>query len=66
MTDKELHKLKRTELLDLLLYMRRELDEIQAENENLKRQVENAEHNRELLEKIYNAVCPETEKETGI
>ncbi|MCM1314289.1 MAG: hypothetical protein NC205_05015 [Prevotella sp.] len=65
MTDKELHKLKRPELLDLLFYMRKELDELQAENESLKKQIENSEHNRELLEKIFNAVCPESEKESG-
>lgn len=66
MTDKELHKLKRLELLDLLLYMRKELDELQAENESLKKKIEDLEHNRELLEKIFNAVCPESEKESGI
>lgn len=66
MTDKELHKLKRQELLDLMFYMRKELDELQAENESLKKQIENSEHNRELLEKIFNAVCPENETETGI
>lgn len=65
MTDKELHKLKRPELLDLLFYMRKELDELQAENESLKKQVENAEYSRELLEKIYSAVCSENEKEFG-
>lgn len=65
MTDKELHKLKRSELLDLLLYMRKELDELQAENESLKKQVENSEYNREMLEKIFSAVCPESEKESG-
>lgn len=65
MTDKELHKLKRSELLDLLLYMRRELDELQAENESLKKQVENSEYNREMLEKIYSAVCSGSEKESG-
>lgn len=65
MTDKELHKLKRSELLDLLLYMRKELNELQAENESLKKQVENSEYNREMLEKIFNAVCPEGEKESG-
>lgn len=66
MTDKELHKLKRSELLDLLLYMRRELDELQAENESLKKQVEISQYNREMLEKIFNAVCPENERESGI
>lgn len=65
MTDKELHKLKRPELLDLLLYMRKELDELQEENESLKKQVENSEHIREMLEKILNAVCPESAKELG-
>ena len=65
MTDKELHKLKRPELLNLLFYMRKELDELQAENESLKKQLENNSHNRELLEKIFKAVCPESEKESG-
>ena len=65
MTDKELHKLKRSELLDLLYYIRKELDELQTENESLKKQLENNSHNRELLEKIFNAVCPESEKESG-
>lgn len=65
MTDKELHKLKRPELLDLLFYMRKEMDELQEENESLKKQIENSEHIREMLEKILNAVCPEIEKESG-
>lgn len=66
MTDKELHKLKRPELLDLLFYMRKELDELQEENENLKKQIENSEANREILEKIFHAVCPEESiKESG-
>lgn len=63
MTDKELRKLKRLELLDLLFYMRKELDELQEENDSLKKQIENSEHNREMLEKIYNVLCPE--KESG-
>lgn len=61
MTDKELRKLKRLELLDLLFYMRKELDELQEENESLKKQIENSEYNREMLEKIYNVLCPEKE-----
>jgi len=65
MTDKELHKLKRSELLDLLFYMRKELDTLQEENESLKRQIENSEHTHEMLEKILNAVCPESAKEFG-
>lgn len=64
MTDKELHKLKRPELLDLLLYMRKEIDRLQEENEHLKKQNEVLENNREILEKIFNAVRPESEKES--
>lgn len=67
MTDKELHRLKRSELLDLLFYMRKELDELQEENESLKKQIENSAGNREMLEKIFKAVCPEEqEKESDI
>lgn len=65
MTDKELHKLKRSELLDLLFYMRKELDSLQEENESLKKQIENSKHTHEMLEKILNAVCPEGEKGSG-
>lgn len=62
MTDKELHKLKRTELLEVLLDMRMEFDKITAENEDLKKKLEIAENNREILEKILYAVCPEEQK----
>ncbi len=40
MTDKELKKLKKTELLELMLYLRRELDTVKSENEELRRQLE--------------------------
>lgn len=40
MTDKELRKLKRTELLELLYYLRRELDTAKQENETLRGQLE--------------------------
>ena len=36
MTDKELRKLKRTDLIEMLYYMRTEIDELKAENEQLK------------------------------
>ncbi len=44
MTDKELKKLKRNELLELLFYLQREFDELKQENENLK-------HKLDILEK---------------
>ncbi len=40
MTDKELKRLKKTELLELMLYLRQELDKVKAENEELKKQLE--------------------------
>lgn len=40
MTDKELRRLRRKELLELLFYLRRELDEAKKENESLRRQLE--------------------------
>jgi len=35
MTDKELHKLKRSELIEILYYMRQEIDRLNAENQKL-------------------------------
>lgn len=35
MTDKELRHLKRAELIEILLYMKQEIDELRAENEKL-------------------------------
>lgn len=40
MTDKELKKLSRTELLELMLYLKKELDSVKAENEELKGKLE--------------------------
>lgn len=40
MTDKELHKLKKAELLETLYYLRVELDKLTTENELLKQQLE--------------------------
>lgn len=36
MTDKELRKLKRSELLELMFYLREELDKLKEENNSLK------------------------------
>jgi arsenate reductase-like glutaredoxin family protein len=40
MTDKQLKKLKKDELLEILIYMRQEIDKLTQENESLKRQLE--------------------------
>lgn len=40
MTDKELKKLKRSELVEILYYMRREIDELREENEKLESRID--------------------------
>lgn len=40
MTDKELKKLKKSELLELLLYMRKEIDSLKVENQSLEERIE--------------------------
>ncbi len=40
MTDKELRRLKKSELLELMLYLRQELDKVRLENEELRSRLE--------------------------
>lgn len=40
MTDKEVKKLKRSELLEILFYLQKEMEKLQQENENLRKQIE--------------------------
>lgn len=60
MTDKELKKLRKTELLELMLYLRRALDTVRNENEELRRQLEaytlgQKDMQNELLEAVRKA-----------
>lgn len=41
MTDKELRKLKRAELLEILYYLQKEIDRLKQENAELKEHIEN-------------------------
>lgn len=41
MTDKELRKLKRADLLEILFYLRKEADALREENDSLRQQLEN-------------------------
>ncbi len=41
MTDKELRRLKRSELLEILFYLQKDIETLRQENENLKQQVAN-------------------------
>lgn len=58
MTEKELRKLKRSELLEIMYYLQKELETVQAENESLKQKLEKAEGgiSSENLDKIISAV----------
>lgn len=65
MTDKELRRLKRTDLLEILFYMRDELDNVKKENESLKSRIDNlskaavdskTELSEESVARIANAV----------
>ncbi len=40
MTDKQLHRLKRPELIEILYYLRKELDDVKNENERLKKRLD--------------------------
>ena len=63
MTDKELRKLKRTELLELMLYLRQELDAIKKENEELRRQLDDSRKNcSEADEKFYSVINEMSDK----
>lgn len=42
MTDKEIRKLKRADLLEILYYLQKEIEELNKENESLRTQLENA------------------------
>ncbi len=56
MTEKELHKLHKTELLEMMLEMRTELDRVREENTVLEQKLEETNAQRVLLEKILGIV----------
>lgn len=59
MTDKELKSLKRNELLELLVYVRNQVDELKAENQSLKNDLEQTKKNlfsQQDKDKIMKAV----------
>ncbi len=56
MTDKELKKLHKNELLELCLNLRRELDKALQDNGELSHKLERAQENRALLEEVLSTV----------
>lgn len=74
MTDKELRKLRRTDLLEMLFYMQKEMETLRQENENLRKQLADAAAGRVAqadLEQLTAAVkqavqeAVKTEKPSG-
>jgi hypothetical protein len=56
MTDKELRKLRRPELLEILFSMRTRLDSLTEENERLKARLEQNSADREIMNQILQTV----------
>ncbi len=60
MTDKEVRKLKRADLIEILFYLQKELETVQQENEKLRKQLENIEISAKIsdedLQRIASAV----------
>ncbi len=71
MTDKELRKLKRAELLEILFYLQKEMEHLKEENENLRKQVEglqlslSEEELKKLSETVKAAVQEAMQTEAG-
>jgi len=49
MTDKELHRLKRAELLEILFYLQKEIDNLKEQNQKLQERIENLAANKQSL-----------------
>lgn len=56
MTEKELHKLRKTELLEILLALRKELEHVKQENISLQQKLETAEEQKTVTEEILHTV----------
>lgn len=70
MTDKELRKLKRTELLEILFYLQKEVDSLKQENSELKLRLDNSgELSEEFMQKlemtVRNAVGDYFDRQSG-
>lgn len=65
MTDKEVRKLKRTELLEILFYLEKELEELKQENEELRQRLNGGVLPEVDLERIAEAVARRLDGETA-
>ncbi len=70
MTDKQLRKLRRAELLEMMFYIQKELDELKEENESLKQKLEKAEGGlseeslRQIIDAVKSVVADTTAEQT--
>ena len=65
MTDKELRKLKRTDLLEILYYLQKEIDELKEENAILKEKAAGLSISDSDVSKIAEAVAKAVKGEDG-
>lgn len=65
MTDKELRKLKRTDLLEILYYLQKEIDELKEENAALKEKAAGFSISDSDVRKIAEAVVKAVKGENG-
>lgn len=65
MTDKELRKLKRTDLLEILYYLQKEIDELKEENAALKEKAAGFSISDSDVSKIAEAVVKAVKGENG-
>ena len=60
MKDKALEKLSKNELLELMLYLRKEYDKLNAENEKLLQKLEDKKSITDRLDRVERQVAPLT------
>jgi len=68
MTDKELRKLRRTDLLEILFYLQKEMETLRQENESLRQQLADAAAGRVAqtdLEQLTAAVRQAVQEAVG-
>jgi len=56
MTDKELRRLKRAELLEILFYLQKEIDNLKQQNQELQTRIENLAVNKSLSDEDFNRI----------
>lgn len=66
MKDKELEKLSKNELLELMLYLRKEYDKLSAENEKLLQKLEDKKSITDRLDRLERQMAALTGQKLGV